>query len=309
VDIRLLGEHDLVPWADLLAAAFDRSHHNMIALLKWLRTGWHMIAYGVWDNNILAAQYSCLQMQLAIPGYSNPLAVGMSVNMATHPQYRGQGLIKQVAAPVYETLRASGVVAGVGFSNAAGVKVDRHSKGYGYQVVGQLLPSIAVVSPFRHTAPDFYTMDRFPSLAPAKTNRPKIHFNAMSGDIDHRFGQHPFRQYQFGVWRSKETIHGVVVYQDTHLYRIPAVSLLAVYSDRPEELLSRWLSSLKQARLVYVLTTPGSFIRTCLSHLTLCRSLPWVHNPYYLTLKPLSENMPSSLLDFTHWNCIGGDVL
>jgi hypothetical protein len=277
-------------------------------LLKWLRTGWHMIAYGVWDNNILAAQYSCLQMQLTVPGYSNSLSVGMSVNMATHPQYRGQGLIKQVAAPVYEMLRASGVVAGVGFSNAAGVKVDRHSKGYGYQVVGQLFPSIAVVSPFRHTAPDFYTTHHFP-LALAQTSCPKIHFHTMPSAIAHRFGQHPFRQYRFGVWQSEDTIHGVVVYQNTRLYRIPAVSLLAVYSDQPEELLSRWLSSLKQARLVYVLTTPESSIRTCLSHLTLCRSLPWTHNPYYLTLKPLSENMPSSLLDFTHWNCIGGDVL
>lgn len=309
MDIRVLDEQDLPAWADLLAVAFDRSPDNMVALLKWLRTGWQLVAYGIWDKDILAAQYSCLQMQLTVPGCSNTVSVGMSINMATHPHYRGQGLIKQVSAPVYQTLRASGALVGVGFSNAAGVKVDQHSKGYGYQVVGQLLPSIAIVSPFRHRAPDFYTTDQFPSSGNFKTIRPNIHFNVTPQDIAHRFGQHPFRQYQFGVWQSHETIHGLVVYQETHLYGIPAVSLLAVYSDQPEELLSRWLGSLKQARVVYVLTTPTSHIRTCLSRLTLCLPLPWRHNPYYLTLKPLSESLPVSLLDFKHWNCIGGDVL
>ncbi|MEZ4642293.1 MAG: hypothetical protein R3E31_06070 [Chloroflexota bacterium] len=43
--------------------------------------------------------------------------------MAVRPDYRGRGLlIKQVSQPVYAALAALGGVAGVGFSNAAGVR-------------------------------------------------------------------------------------------------------------------------------------------------------------------------------------------
>lgn len=283
----------------------------MIALLKWLHAGWNIIAYGAWDNNILAAQYSCLQMTLTIPGHVTPLSVGMSVNMATHPDYRGRGLIKQVSAPVYQTLKAQRVSAGVGFSNAAGVKVDQNSKGYGYQVIGQLLPSIGMISPLhRHrSVSDFYTADSLPDSKEFAIYHSNIHFNVTPRLIAHRFAHHPFRRYKFGIWERAGSIHGVVIYQETRLYGIPAVSLFAVYTDDLEGLLSRWINSLRGIQMIDVLTTPHSPIRDALAGVILCIPLRWRHNPYYLTLKPLSENLPEALFDFAQWDCIGGDIL
>jgi hypothetical protein len=36
---------------------------------------------------------------------------------------------------------------------------------------------------------------------------------------------------------------------------------------------------------------------------------PKSRTPYYLTLKPLSPGLPSAILDYTQWDCLGGDIL
>jgi hypothetical protein len=265
-----------------------------------------MAAYGAWDGDVLAAQYSCLGVNLYVPECDSAVPVGMSINMATHPDYRGRGLIKQVSAPVYEMLSAEGTFAGVGFSNAAGVKVDQNSKGYGYRVIGQMQPLVTMATPFRREPHDFYTTQTFPSRLVFKTHRPNTHFQVTSRQIEHRFGQHPFRTYQYGIWDSGA--QGLVVYQNTRLHGVPAVSLLAAYSEDLPGLLSRWLSSIG-TRLVYVLTSPTSYLRECLSKLAVTVPFRWSRTPYYLTFKALTDVVPHSLFDMAQWECVGGDVL
>jgi len=309
LEVRALSGDDLEAWSGLLAAAFDRSPADMAALLGWMMSGWGMVVYGVWDGATLAAQYSCLRTRLRLPNVMQPLSVGMSVNMATHPDYRGRGLIKHAAAPVYEALKAEGAIAGVGFSNAAGVKVDRHSKGYGYRVVGQMRPLIALPSLRHNPSPDFYLTDNLPPLGDLQTTVSSLHFEMTPAALVHRFALHPFRRYRFGVWENNGRILGVVVYQETTLFGIPAVSLLTAYSHDVEGLLSRWLASLNRNQLIHTLTTPNSHIRECLMRLKVCVSLPWQKSPYYLTLKPLCEDAPASLMDFEQWDCMGGNIL
>ncbi|MEZ4646792.1 MAG: GNAT family N-acetyltransferase [Chloroflexota bacterium] len=65
-----------------------------------MQQGDGLLAWGAWDGARLAAQYSCLLTSLRLPGTEEPARVGMSINMAVHPDYRGQGLIKQVSQPV-----------------------------------------------------------------------------------------------------------------------------------------------------------------------------------------------------------------
>ena len=144
MDIRPFTPNDTQAWANLLASSFERKPQEMVQLLEFLQRIAPLISYGAWDGNRLAAQYSCLIRPLHLPGHKDLVVkVGVSLNMAVHPNYRGHGLVKKVAAPVYETVKELGAIAGVGFSNAEGVKVDRRSKGYGYRVIGRLQPSIA----------------------------------------------------------------------------------------------------------------------------------------------------------------------
>jgi GNAT superfamily N-acetyltransferase len=189
----------LIPWSQLLAACFNRRAEDMAHLLRFLQPESRLIAWGVWDGDLLAAQYSCWLTAVHHPGCLATLPVGMSINMAVHPAYRGRGLIKQVAEPVYATLVERGAVAGVGFSNAQGVQVDRHSKGYGYEVVGQLRPSLFYLRRGLGSDPLSLT-SQWPIRPFVPFSFPKNHcFHHTPETLHHRFGQHPFRQYRFGV--------------------------------------------------------------------------------------------------------------
>jgi hypothetical protein len=309
MDVRRLCEEDIGAWSSLLAVAFNRTQNDMTALLHWMMNGWGLVAYGVWDKDTLVAQYSCLRTRVSIPNHLTPLNVGMSVNMATHPAYRGRGLIKHAASPVYEVLKAEGVIAGVGFSNAAGVTVDRHSKGYGYQVIGKLRSWIGVPSLRQKPSSDFYLTTRLPLLDGLNMTVSGLHFDVTPTEINRRFGLHPFRRYHYGIWEQGGELLGLVIYQTTRILGLPTISLLAAYGHDMNGLLSRWLGCLPIGTLVHVLSTPTAQVRYALSRLKVCMPLLWQKSPYYLTIKTLSDHTPTALLDFAAWDCLGGHIL
>jgi hypothetical protein len=305
-----LTSNDNPKWAALLAASFDRTPEDMLRLLDWLHTGHTVIGWGAWDGDKLAAQYNCCMMNLRLTD-GKTATVGMSINMAVDPVYRGRGLIKQVSQPVYEAVANCGGIAGVGFSNKQGVKVDLKSKSYGYQVVGQM-QSVVVWLKSQKTDSLCLT-DEWPSLPftdnlVSSNNRMK--FIASPETLEHRFARHPFRKYQFGVWEENGNVQGVVVYRDVYIGGLKGVSLLAMYGTEPAELLMRWSRSLQDEgiRFVHVLTTPESGLRSTLNQLGYAVTMPYSRSPYYLTVKPFAHT-PPEFLDFDIWDCLGGDIL
>ena len=298
---------DHCAWADLLAAAFGRQPSDMVQLLTFLQAAAPLIAYGAWDGVQLTAQYSCLLRQVFVPGQLDPITVGVSVNMAVHPDYRGRGLVKQVAEPVYTAVRAQGGIAGVGFSNAAGVKVDKHSKGYGYRVVGRLASTVGWLK--RPLSPQTLTLTtEWPTtFAAAASSQPtQCHFFSTSAWLEQRFARHPFRQYQFGVGEG-----GLVVYRPFQRFGFQGVSLLAAYGQDLGKLLARWGAALwlQGVRLVHVLTSPSAALLQGLRATAVCLRFPFSRSPYYLTVKPLCSAVPDALFDFGQWDCLGGDIL
>ncbi len=309
MDILPLTWEQREPWAELLAISFGRPPSEMKSVLDHLHD--KLVAYGAWEGDRLAAQYSCLSSTLQVPGIKTPLQVGMSINMAVHPEYRGRGLIKQVAHPVYKALAARGGVAGVGFSNAAGVRVDRQSKGYGYRVVGRMVPTLGWLYR-RPSAEALALSENWPDQPLHYTPDNKhIRFSATRESIQYRFIEHPFRRYHFGVWESGGQMRGVVVYRPMHWKRIVGASLIVAYSDELPALISRWASAIweRGARLVRVLSSPTSLLLAALKQVAFCVPLPYSRSPYYLTVKPLHQDTPAILFDFSRWDCVGGDIL
>ncbi|MCP4418592.1 MAG: GNAT family N-acetyltransferase, partial [Chloroflexi bacterium] len=270
-------------WQELLAVCFERETADMAQLLSFLQPGERLVSFGAWDGERLAAQYSCWLTAVHVPHIKRPQPVGMSVNMAVHPDYRGQGLVKQVAQPVYAALRERGAVAGVGFSNAAGVKVDRRSKGYGYEVVGRLRPSF------------FYVPRQLPALPPVtltcdwprapfwpEPRSKQIRFAHCPHSLQHRFVGHPFRQYRYGVlWRDGRAA-GIVVYRLARWGRLTAAALLAVYGDDLPQLLRGWLTVVRQSgvRWVHLLTTPEAIVKKMLCQTAVRLPQPFTRSPY-----------------------------
>jgi GNAT superfamily N-acetyltransferase len=304
--------NDCTPWAGLLAHAFNRTPEAMEHLLIWLHQGYPVTAWGAWDQDQLVAQYACLGVNLQLPNSHSPVKVGMSLNMCVHPAYRGQGLIKQVAQPVYHAIRAEGAIAGIGFSNAEGVQVDRNSKGYGYQVLGHLPATLGWLKPLKST-PALELLDTLPPdfdlIFNPTTERIQLVNSART--LMHRYACHPFRQYRYALWREAGIIRGLVVYRPVRLRGLPGVALLAAYSDDLTELLWRWSNSIRRAgfHLVHLLASPGAVLLTVLQKLAFCVTVP-SRSPCYLTAKPLGDEIAAlQLLDFARWDCTGGDIL
>lgn len=306
MDIRPLRLEDVQPWSELLSVCFDRSQGDMAKLLYWLHAGYPVVAWGAWDGDQLAAQYACLIMELYLPNNEESVRAGMSLNMAVHPTYRGRGLVKQVAQPVYQTVQDQAGIAGVGFSNAQGVRVDRQSQAYGYQVVGQMISTLAWLRPQRK--PALTLSDSWPSDCAFPVHESdQVHFLTVP---EHRFAQHPFRRYQYAIWREVSGVCGVIVYRQVTIAGLPAVALLAAYGFDLPELLARWSATLKVSHLVHLLTTPASHLRRALAQVAVTLASPYTRTPYFLTVKPLRASAGvSTLLNFSSWDAVGGDVL
>jgi len=309
MDLRPLTLADVNQWGQLIGICFDQPSSDMEHLLSWLTCLGHLEAYGLWDNEKLVAQYACL-LRNVIYG-DTPIPVSMSINMAVHPNYRGQGLIKQVSQPIYDRLQDIQVMFGMGFSNAQGVKVDKHSRGYGYQVVGQMQSLITILKSFKR--PSLILSDDIPDYQQSTiaSYQQKTHFYKDLVYIMQRYRGHPLRQYHYGIWKEGDKILGLVIYKNVKLWGVPSVALMDVYSDNVKELLMRWSTTLRQHNifLIHTLLTPQSTIKNILQQYWHVRHAPFSRTPYYLTLKPLSEPIETSLLDFDQWDLIGGDVL
>ncbi|MEL6269613.1 MAG: GNAT family N-acetyltransferase [Chloroflexota bacterium] len=310
MEIAPLTSRDTYAWAMLLAVCFERTPADMVRLLGWLQNMGQFIAWGAWDGDRLAAQYACLLRPLHTPDGMVP--AGMSINMAVHPDYRGRGLVRQVAAPVYDTVRDCGGEIGLGFSNAAGVKVDRHSKGYGYRVVGQMQPLIGL--PRRVNQDALYLTDTFPADGHVDCAQRSISGNSFMkspADLCRRYAAHPFRQYRYGVLREGDGVRGVVVYREVMFGGMRGVALLDAIGDDLPALIQHWGGAVHAdgASIVHALTTPDAPLRHALGAAMPIFRQPYTRNPHYLTVKSLNDKPPDRLYDFKRWYFTGGDIL
>lgn len=308
MDLRPLTLNDITQWGNLIGICFNQPPADMELLIHWLTCLGHLEAYGLWDHDTLVAQYASLLRTISC--HDTPISVGMSINMAVHPDYRGMGLIKQVSQPVYASLKGKSITLGMGFSNAQGVKVDQQSRGYGYQVVGQMQPLIFHLKKFER--PTLILSNNLPQYQThVISSQQKTHFHKDLPYIIQRYSKHPFRQYLYGIWQENNQILGIVVYKKVRLWGVPSVALLDVYSHNIEELLKRWSATLRQNKIFicHTLVTPQSMIKEILQDHWRVLHAPYTRTPYYLTVKPLSDQMKPSLLKFCEWNLIGGDVL
>jgi len=308
--VQPLTPHDTDVWAALLAVCFQRDPADMVALLGWLHQLGTVVAWGAWDRKQLAAQYMALVRP--VQGPEETFHVGMSINMAVHPDCRGRGLVKQVAGPVYEQVRDCNGAFGLGFSNAEGVRVDRNSKSYGYQVVGQLTPWVGPLS--RGRGETLTLTDDFPALTAFTTETTpsaRFGFPRTPEALYRRYAVHPFRDYRYGIWREGERVRGVVVYREIQVAGVRGAALLDTWGDDLAALLARWTATVRRsgARFVQTLTTPESRIEQALRASVPLVRQPITRNPYYLTIKPLTATLPAGYDTLAGWDVVGGDVL
>ena len=312
IEVRPLTVADVGPWASLLAVCFDRTPAQMEALLRWFDAGFELVTMGAWDGHRLVAQYNARLLRLHVPGCETPLPAGMGLNMAVDPEYRGRGLLDQVAAPVHDALAARGCVAGVGFSSEGGLAVTKASRHYAYEVLG---PMVSLAVPLvRRRYPEPLAVGTTWPVDPVELGAAAdgfVRYEASATTLRHRYAQHPFRQYAYATRQRAGVVDGLVVFRETRLRGIPAVSLLAVQGSDPAGLLGAFAASLRARKrpVVHVLLAPCSPLRHALAAMGPAVPLPTSRSPYHLITRALRPDAPRILFDLQRWDCAGGDIL
>lgn len=287
------------PWSVLIGSAFGRPAEGIAASLIALHGAFPVLAWGVWDRDELIAQYSCLLRRLQVPELGRTVDVGYSFNLAVHPDHRGRGLVKLASEPVYRAVQEEGALAGVGFSNAQGLRVDRRSRGYGYRVVGRL-PGRLTLLLKRPAAEALPLMDRG---APVELHEPPPDRLARFADrlelLQHRLGQEEARGIHLSGWKAGAALRGAITHRWFRKGGLRGASLLSADGENLDELIRRWAAAVWDGggRLIHVVASPAAPVRRALAGLGPGADPPVSRSPYDLTVKPLAGHFPPSLPD------------
>jgi hypothetical protein len=312
IEVRPLTAADVDPWARLLASCFDRSPAQMRGLLRWFHAGFELLTMGAWDGDRLVAQYNARLLLLQVPDFEAPLLAGMGLNMAVDSEYRGRGLLDQVATPVHDALTARGCIAGVGFSSAGGLAATKASRHYAYEVLGPMDSLVVPLVRRRHAEP-LAVRGTWPD-GPVELKAAAdgfVRYEATPVTLRHRYAEHPFRRYVYATRERAGVVDGLVVFRETRLRGIPAISMLAVHGSDASGLLGSFAASLIARRryLIHVVLSPSSPLRQAIGSIGPVFQLPFSRNPYHLITRALGPDTPGILFDLQRWDCAGGDIL
>lgn len=125
---------------NLLDSAFEIENKDKRGLVEWKYFDtYHQretITYIALDEaDKVVAQYTNLPVRIA---HQNILFNSMiCIDMTTHLNHRGKGLITKLSEKVYEEVRNNHYDFTLGFSNDEGINVDKYSRSYGYVEVGK----------------------------------------------------------------------------------------------------------------------------------------------------------------------------
>lgn len=153
--IRPLASADREGFVRLLARNFqpeDPAHFPASVAWKFFdRPEPGTVTSVFFDGGEPCGQYTSAAIGLSLFGVPSP---GRQVlDMCVDVPYRGRGIVVALADAAYAGI--SGPYVSVGFSNAAGVRVDRGSVKYGYHVLGQLSRIYVPHLPWASAAPRY----------------------------------------------------------------------------------------------------------------------------------------------------------
>lgn len=232
------------------------------------------------------------------------------VDMGTISSYRGQGLISILSKEVYKKVVILGIDFSIGFSNESGIQVDRHSKGYGYQIVGRFQSYYFLAISRQKTG---YLLNKINS--PDRQLNLENDYYAIYKNQDYlfwRYVDNPSRAYEFYEVLNENKCVGIVVLKTSQskLFIIDII-LENINQDRLSQVvksINNLAVSLGKRIIIYSVLDNKLWQKVLNRGLSFQKS---VHNKYYLTVKihDQSVNTDSTLLDANNWLCLVGDIL
>jgi GNAT superfamily N-acetyltransferase len=153
LDIRPIQAVDIPAIARLMLSVHGKKTRLNEAYLTWQyvdNPDGEVIGYNAWDGAVLVAHYACMPVTFTNAGAEASSSVAhrwlWSLNTATHPDYRGQGLFSLLAKQTYDWGLDKGFSAVIGLANAQ--SAGGFEKKLGFSTLGRLSVYLSVHSTF-----------------------------------------------------------------------------------------------------------------------------------------------------------------
>ena len=133
LDIRPITAEDIPVIAALMREVHGEQTRLTEAYLTWQyveNPNGLVVGYNAWDSDQLAAHYACMPVMMEEERWL------WSLNTATHPDYRGQGLFPRLAELTYQRGTNEGYSAVIGVANAQ--SAGGFIRKLGFQELGRL---------------------------------------------------------------------------------------------------------------------------------------------------------------------------
>lgn len=280
----------------------------------------HVTKWKFFSKNSLFAVFAWVattSLGTVVSFYSNksiPVVMGskrfkaaMCLDMATHPEHRRQGLITNLSQKVYGEITKRGFDFSFGFSNEAGVVVDRNAREYGYRVVGRLQQfflfsffprksrySLKKVQSFTREVPeykDFLQIETSPAY------------------LTWRYIEKPNSNYViYEVWQD-EMFHGYCITKNQLCHLSVFKIACGATTDLRDVIKSVQNIALQSGRpLVRLSVLANVFWKKVVTQFL---TVSFSKKRYYLTVKQHSKkNISASILFNPHfWLVMGGDII
>lgn len=289
----------------LLDETFHIRNPDKLALIRWkyfdeIHAGGTVMSLAMAGGRAVS-QYA--NAPITLSDDARPFPAMVCADMATAPGYRGRGLISKLARDVYSRVVQSDAVLSVGYSNEAGVQVDRSAKGYGYHVVGRFA---RYLRPLLFALSTPYRLEPVKDFAAVCTYGEGLRIYKSPAYLTWRYLRKPHADYRvFRVSRGGAT-EGYAVLRAAR-GRCHLVELTT--SPEPDVLRAVQNTALswgRRALLVYVLD--NDYWRESLRGFVRVPSNPRLEN-YYLTVKPHCDPMPNDWESPARWRLMGGDIV
>lgn len=213
-NIRKYTASDLQAFTHLLHESFHIQNKDQQDLVLWkFFDNYHQnktVTYVALDEEEqIVGQYT--NMPIDVYYRNQILKAMMCIDMTTAVPHRGKGIITQLAEHVYQDVTQFGYDLSIGFSNDNGVKVDKHAKGYGYNVVGKFARYYKMIS-YRKKVPYHLVATQVFDDNPARIG--DAPFISLAKDTEYltwRYCKKPNTQYAIYRIQSSESFLGYVV--------------------------------------------------------------------------------------------------
>lgn len=297
----------------LLAETFSIENKNKKGLIKWKYFDPYFnkksITYIVVDkNDNLVGHYS--SMPISIQYGEKEYKTTLSTDAATDINHRGKGLMSKISAALYKKVAQKGYDFSFGYPNEVGVVMDKHSKNYGYQVIGIFVKYFKFII-FRKNTP--YTLvklnspEKVTGITSADENFYKIKKNKEY--LTWRYLKKPNNEYEVYriVYDKKDVGYAILHFTQNKCYVLDIIAGKDIIKmkDIVKSIENRALD--RKIRLVIYNVFDNEYWKKIFGFPYFKKAKGGVN--YYFSVHTHTDTLPANLLNKEHWFLMNGDIL